>query len=1335
MNNPNKKPLKVILISCAILIGLLIVVIIIAGSTIGEGIIKGIVEKNLSKMLHMNVTIEDLFTNIFSVVEVVNLDVFDPSSGMSSFHVKDLKVHYNILALLSNRLSLSEITVNDMRVYVMRDVKGKLLIPELPSTEEPSKNSMVLNIDKVNVTNSSFSYDDKSIPFYALLQEFSLLVQHQGADESYDFETGFKQADITYDEKDLKVKNFNISGTFTQQELTVSNAGFSLFGIDVTASAEVENIEKSPYINGEIFIDGDPYELIDIFDDDLPVRYRPDMNEISARITYAGTLDDYNIATSLNIPSIVAEEIELTGNNLSMHLTNDTLHIDTLSTHVFDGTFVAKGFVELDSLQRFSIQSSLSDINIVPLWDFIYTTPSSYTGNLHGTLAVESSLQSIVEPSLSVQINSTNFSFKNKTIPELHTSFSYCKGDGEFLLTQGTSKISAQFSLDDSMVSGQAIIAIQEIEYLAGLFDVQGLTGQLIADCDFSGSLNNPSVTAQLQGKKILYQGLPIDSLQTRISYEDSTLNILSSNISGKTNSIKDFTRAMLETELEGSCNYNITLKGTLNDFTGSVIIKAADVLYENRKIDHLSIRGTAENKHIELEELSLKIEDIICKGSGSFNMLQKDGNVVLQFEKLTGLDRKSMGKISTEFTLEPSIALEAELDKVDLMLAQVAADSLPNINGFLSGVLHFSGTLDKPNGTLDLKIEKPSYEDIIFDNVELSADITPSNIILKQAIVELYQSRLRARGKVGLEHSENGTTISDKSSIKGELTLDDIEAANFTELFPNNITLKGSLSAHASVDGFLARPVVQGVIAIQDGFLQTGEKKPPLTGLNAKVIFDQDSLDIKEFTCDFTQKKIALTGYILQENFEAFSADLALDVGKFEILRIKGRLDDVSVNGEIKVDDFDLSFLAALLPQIDYSKGFVDASLIIKGKTTSPSIQGFINGKNLEFQPKGLPVPFTKGGVDIVFDAGSFDINSLNFAFGEGIISCNGFAKYSQSGVQDLHINLQAKDVYFNQKKVLQFTLKDAMVQYYKTGSGFILDGSIKLGETKYQQNVQIPEVLESLGRPKIFHKPTPLMTQTKLNIQITNSDDILLDNNIAHINMKLALNIIGTLANPNLGGRIDLTDGYIIYLDRKFELTRGVLDFIDPNQINPTLDVQAIAKVKNYNQPENPTYLITITVTGPADKAKINLQSVPALDQANILSILTFGTTREQIFSQCPDNYQTSLKDILLERAKLYSSQKIASYVAGRLTHLLGLDDVSIEGNIFDLDDGGPQLTASKKLSDRIKVTYSTKVGYLNEQSIKLDYKLTDHFYLQGQADQEGTAGIDAIYRIHFK
>ena len=106
------------------------------------------------------------------------------------------------------------------------------------------------------------------------------------------------------------------------------------------------------------------------------------------------------------------------------------------------------------------------------------------------------------------------------------------------------------------------------------------------------------------------------------------------------------------------------------------------------------------------------------------------------------------------------------------------------------------------------------------------------------------------------------------------------------------------------------------------------------------------------------------------------------------------------------------------------------------------------------------------------------------------------------------------------------------------------------------------------------------------------------------------------------------------------------------------------------------------------------------------------------------------------MLERAAMLSSQRISGYVSQKMGTFLGLDEVSVEGNLFKFDKTwGPQLLASKKISERVSLTYKTTVGHMNDQSIKLNYRLTRKFSLEGQTDRQGRSGLDLIYGLRFK
>jgi len=115
---------------------------------------------------------------------------------------------------------------------------------------------------------------------------------------------------------------------------------------------------------------------------------------------------------------------------------------------------------------------------------------------------------------------------------------------------------------------------------------------------------------------------------------------------------------------------------------------------------------------------------------------------------------------------------------------------------------------------------------------------------------------------------------------------------------------------------------------------------------------------------------------------------------------------------------------------------------------------------------------------------------------------------------------------------------------------------------------------------------------------------------------------------------------------------------------------------------------------------------------------------------------NGEGGAKDIILERAGMLTSQKASGYFTNKLGTFMGLDQVSVEGNLFRFDKSwGPQLLASKRISGQLEMTYTTNVGHMNEQSIRLDYMFSKYFSLQGQTDQRGRSALDLKYRLKFK
>lgn len=97
------------------------------------------------------------------------------------------------------------------------------------------------------------------------------------------------------------------------------------------------------------------------------------------------------------------------------------------------------------------------------------------------------------------------------------------------------------------------------------------------------------------------------------------------------------------------------------------------------------------------------------------------------------------------------------------------------------------------------------------------------------------------------------------------------------------------------------------------------------------------------------------------------------------------------------------------------------------------------------------------------------------------------------------------------------------------------------------------------------------------------------------------------GTQIEPAVSGEATLLRGKLDFLDRTFDLTKGSLVFSGETPPNPFLDIIGEVRVLDT--------MIQVNLTGPARSPRLNLSSVPALPQDELLSMILFGRSMREI------------------------------------------------------------------------------------------------------------------------
>ncbi|HUT63333.1 MAG TPA: translocation/assembly module TamB domain-containing protein, partial [Anaerolineae bacterium] len=431
------------------------------------------------------------------------------------------------------------------------------------------------------------------------------------------------------------------------------------------------------------------------------------------------------------------------------------------------------------------------------------------------------------------------------------------------------------------------------------------------------------------------------------------------------------------------------------------------------------------------------------------------------------------------------------------------------------------------------------------------------------------------------------------------------------------------------------------------------------------------------------------------------------------------------------------VAILQPLISDLQNLKGRVNAAFTIKGAVKDPALNGTLNVSDISFRPPLMNVPFTSGFAALRFDRDNIFLDSLSVGINKGKLLASGSASHNKSELSHLDVNAIIRNVSFERPKEYTMTIDSAHLSYKKHDNYYDLEGEVVLGESRLVKDFQPKAILpfiQKVERPA--QAPSPVAQQVRINVLIRANQTLWVDNNLARMRVRSDIEMIGTLARPNVTGRMSVEEGYIVYLDKKFKIDHGIVDFIDPNRFNPIIDFQAGTNLKSYQTLSKIQYDITLTVNGPLEQATFELTSDPSLNKTDIIALLTVGATREQLTGRSTNGTDTSLSDILKERAEVLSSQKISGYFSRKVGNVLGLEEISVEGNLFTIGkSSGPQLVASEKISDRMGITYTTAVGHLNEQSIRLDYRLNKYFSLEGQTDQKGRSAIDLKYRLRFK
>jgi len=800
---------------------------------------------------------------------------------------------------------------------------------------------------------------------------------------------------------------------------------------------------------------------------------------------------------------------------------------------------------------------------------------------------------------------------------------------------------------------------------------------------DFSGgitgSFDNPRISGRANMSKLSIGGYLVEHITSSFSYEKSILEIhkLVFTSPGEEHTLTGkifFPEARKLFELSAPVyDLNAALKNT--DFGQAIQIFHKDVLAKGRLNADIKIRGKDKDFNVSGKAFIEKAS-VSKIPFDSASLVFTYTNKELSLKKVTVIKGKSI--LTAEGKLLPDKRFSYRASSQKLLIKDIGLDYMP-VDAVLSLQSEGHGTFENPAITLNARVTGGTFKGRAMGNSAIDVEIKNRDILLNAA---LFNEKMILRGNGHLD---------DKLPWSAELKIQpgryDFIISSILKDVPEDLqlNLEGRVEIKGDRKNITASATINHLILSLFGQTFSNDS-------NINILVNNRNFSFAAFT--------------IKSGDTSFRSQGKIEIGKgYNIL-----LDGSS----------SLSPLKGLSKKIEHLKGDADFVFSISGKWEKPEINGGMNISNASLGLKDYPYYASSINGYLYIDEDRIVLQKLSGEIGGGDINMSGLLYLKAFRIKRFYLEANLDNITILISKDFSINF-DGSLLYKGTLDAQNITGDIKINRARYKKTVEWRSWLLAAKAKEIPRAEVSMFERAELNIKVSGSNNISIDNNVARAPVRVDLILKGSISSPVLFGRLESTEGYAYFRNNEFRITFASADFADPHRIRPVINLTAETIVKGYN--------IRLNLEGQIDCFNLSLSSDPHLEETDILALLTVGQVGKQL--------KGLEGGIGAGEATSFLTGKAQDVVEERMRTLTGLDRFQVEPYVSKATGTiGPRVSVSKRLvGNRLFVTYTTLLGSTEEQILRLEYILDKNVSLIGLRDEKGSVGGDIKFRFEFK
>jgi translocation and assembly module TamB len=1288
-----------------------------------------VVQKGASQKLGVSVVLENFALQLSTLsVDLYGLTVSgaNPHPSPPLLQVQHIQTGIKIVSIVKRKWYLDNLRIDQPVIQIYVDPQGVSNIPVFKSGGGSNTTIFDLGIRHASINGGMVYYNNQPSTLAADLHNINLSAAFSEPLKRYSGSVGYSEGRITYGSVSPPTHNINIQFEVDPSTLHLAPAKLIVGNSQITIDATLVNYSE-PAIQAQYRLSVDGAQIAQaLHNPSIPaglisasgsLQYRQVPNraplealQITGDVT-SSSLDVKGGTTRTRVTSVFAR----------YSLAHGDVELSDLRANIFGGQLTAQGVVKniaADSHSRFN--AMLRGIPLAELRRTYAPAGAAPRAALTGTLNMTATaswgktLDDLVargDVTISGQASDSKSTTQQQepnvpgaepgatnTIPlesEIHAMYtardqrleldrSYLRTPRTNLAMNGvvskTSSLNVQLQAND----------LHEVEEIADLFlpppdgnsmRSLGLAGTASFAGAIQGSTSAPQLTGQLAAQNLKLNGTTWKVFRTDIEASPTQINL---------------SHADLEPASQGKLTFNAAAGLAKWTFSES------SPVHLQLNASQLDIAELAKLSGRQIPVTGILNGNIALHGTG-LNPVG-NGNVSLTHVTAYGEPISSVEAIfsGTEGAVHTDLAVHAPAGSLRSTLiihptqktyiAELSSDgihleklkSINATNNDISGVVTLNakgtGSLDNPQGDAVIHIPNLSFRNQNINDIKLQA-----NVANHLAIANLTSSAagipIQAHGQVNL----TGDYLADAT-----LDTQTVSLGPLLETFASTPggSIKGETALHATLHG-----------PLKDNQRLEAHATIPIL-------------------------KLAYGDAVQLAANSPIHIDLKGGIAHVERTTIRGTDTDLQFEGTIPVaSDSPMSLmllgtvnlhLAELLSPGLRSSGEIRFNIKPNPGESSQSMNGSVDIVDANLSSMDVPLSLQHANGTLTLTKDRINIASLKGTLGGGSLSAQGGIALRPQVRFD--VGLAATGMRMLYPQGMRENM-DANLRFTGSPQRALLSGSVNINDLSFTRAFDLNSFIGQFTGGVEAPPSRGFAQSIALNFSLRSSNNLNLVSRTLSVAGSANLQVRGTLAEPVILGRANLTGGDIIFNNRRFVLTGGTVQFVNPSQTEPNINLALTTTIQQYN--------INLRFDGPIDQLRTRYTSDPALPSADIINLLAFGqTTEASAANPTPAN----------QAAQSVVASQVSNQITSRISRIAGISQLSINPvlpNSSASGQMGANITIQQRVTSNLFITYSTGVGSTETQTIQGQYQVTPRVAVSATRDPNGGFAFDTLVK----